>query len=200
MPSRSPAGEFPQGKRLHHWHNGRCDCADLILRWAQVNELREDGLPARAIAHTLGIGLTTVYAYTKSPFVAPQIEELPETSIPFFPADLPRLEQDPFWTPEMLWAHLPKDRIMIVEAQNLLLHNIGQLIMVVSEGNVLMGKLERVKSPNRAVAQAKVSLRISGETVTLAPDSQVQIRRSPELHELRMTSMAMEEVLDGVDA
>ena len=93
----------------------------------------------------------------------------------------------------------PKDADMIIEAKNLKLHNIGQLILVVNNGEVLMGKLERVKGPNPA-AHKKISLRISGETVVVEPDSSVRIRRSPELHELWLASNAMEEMLDGVEA
>lgn len=85
---------------------------------------------------------------------------------------------------------------MYVEAQNLKLHNIGQLISVTNGEELTMGKLERVK----ILASKKISLRISGDTAVLDPHTSVQIRRSPELHELRMTSLAMEDVLDGVDA
>lgn len=85
---------------------------------------------------------------------------------------------------------------MIVQARNLKLYNIGQLIMVVVNRETLMGKLERVKTQS----EQKISLRISGETVTLDADASVQIRRSPELHELWIASQAMEDMLDGVEA
>lgn len=92
---------------------------------------------------------------------------------------------------------------MIVEARNLKLHNIGQLILVVSGETTLMGKLERVKGPRKEAglvgAEKMISLRISGETVTVEPDASVRIRRSPELHELWLASQAMEDIADGVE-
>lgn len=117
--------------------------------------------------------------------------------IPFFPDDLPRLIKDPFWSPERLWWALSqRTPAMNVFAKNLKLVNIGQLIMVVNEDTTTMGKLERVK----LLSNNQVSLRISGDTVTLDAETCVQIRRSSELHELRQTSLALEDVLDGVDA
>jgi hypothetical protein len=89
---------------------------------------------------------------------------------------------------------------MIIEARNLKLHNIGQLILVVSGESTLMGKLERVKGPRKEDgAQKMISLRISGETVSVEPSSSVRIRRSPELHELWLASQAMEDIADGVE-
>jgi len=87
---------------------------------------------------------------------------------------------------------------MFVSASKLRLINIGQLIEVVADGITTMGKLERVKlNP----ATAKVTLRISGDSVCVPDAQQVNIRRSPELYELHMASLGMEDLLDaGVGA
>lgn len=119
--------------------------------------------------------------------------------IPFFPDDLPRLESCPFgWTPAELRSALvyaqKKEPNMYVEASNLRLINIGQLIEVVSGGITTMGKLERVK---RNPAMAKVTLRISGDSVCVAEDQRVNIRRSPELHELHLASLGVEDLVDA---
>jgi hypothetical protein len=129
----------------------------------------------------------------------PEDEYADVIPIPFFPADLPRLIPDPFgWTPTELRSALvyaqKKEPIMYVEASNLRLINIGHLIEVVAEGVTVMGKLERVK---RNPATAKVTLRISGDSVCVAEDQRVNIRRSPELHELHLASMGVEDLVDA---
>lgn len=86
---------------------------------------------------------------------------------------------------------------MYVNANRLRLINIGQLIEVVAEGVTTMGKLERVKFQS----DNSVSLRISGDTVSVLATEQVNIRRSPELHELRLASLGVEDLVDvGVGA
>lgn len=134
----------------------------------------------------------------------PRFEHPPEDEyadvipIPFFPADLPRLIPDPFaWTREELRSALAraqkKEPLMYVEASKLRLINIGQLIEVTSGGTMIMGKLERVKRNETG----KVTLRISGDSVCIAEDQQVNIRRSPELHELHLASLGVEDLVDA---
>jgi hypothetical protein len=85
-----------------------------------------------------------------------------------------------------------KDRKVYVNASNLRLINIGQLIEVVAAGVTTMGKLERVKF----LADGHVTLRVSGDTVVVPTTHQVNIRRSPELHELRLASLGVEDLVD----
>lgn len=81
---------------------------------------------------------------------------------------------------------------MYVNASNLRLINIGQLIEVVTAGVTVMGKLERVKFHG----EAQVTLRISGDTIVVPATGQVNIRRSSELHELRLASLGVEDLVD----
>ena len=86
---------------------------------------------------------------------------------------------------------------MHVEVSYLMLTNLGQLIEVVADGVTTMGKLERVKFPRKAEASAKVTLRISGDTVTVDGDKIVHIRRSAELYELHQAGLGLEDLLEA---
>lgn len=89
---------------------------------------------------------------------------------------------------------------MIVSAQALRLVNIGQLISVATEGTTVMGKLDRVK---HFTTSRKVSLRVSGDTVTVDEGHLVNIRRSAEAHELKQVTDAVDdlsEILESVEA
>lgn len=86
---------------------------------------------------------------------------------------------------------------MYVEASKLRLINIGQLIEVASGGTITMGKLERVKRNDTG----KVTLRISGDSVCVDESQQVNIRRSAELHELHLSGLGIEDLVEtGVGA
>jgi hypothetical protein len=89
-----------------------------------------------------------------------------------------------------------------ITASDIKLFNIGQLIEVVVDGATTMGKLERAKFlPGGQYTQGQVTLRISGDTVSVPADKVVNIRRSAELHEMRLTSLGVEDMLDaGVGA
>jgi hypothetical protein len=78
-----------------------------------------------------------------------------------------------------------------ITASNIKLFNIGQLVEVVVDGVTTMGKLERAKFHHDAV-----TLRISGDTVNVPADKVLNVRRSPELHEMRLTSLSVEELAD----
>lgn len=86
---------------------------------------------------------------------------------------------------------------MHVEARNLRLTNIGQLIEVVADGITTMGKLERVKFPRKAETSGRVTLRISGDTVAVEGDKVVHIRRSAELYELHQTGLNIEDLIEA---
>lgn len=86
---------------------------------------------------------------------------------------------------------------MIVSAQALRLTNIGQLISVVTGGVTLMGKLDRVK---HIEASQLVSLRVSGDTVTVDQDHLVNIRRSAESYELKQVSEAVDDLTDALES
>lgn len=83
---------------------------------------------------------------------------------------------------------------MYVSANKLRLINVGQLIEVVTAGVTIMGKLERVKLHRD---DEVVTLRVSGDTVLVPAQHQVNIRRSSELHELRLASMGLEDLVDA---
>ena len=82
---------------------------------------------------------------------------------------------------------------MHVEARQLRLTNIGQLIEVALNGSTLMGKLERVKMHVEGI----VTLRISGDSVVVPSAHRVNIRRSGELHELHLASLGVEDLLES---
>lgn len=82
---------------------------------------------------------------------------------------------------------------MHVEARQLRLTNIGQLIEVALSGSTVMGKLERVKKH----VQGEVTLRISGDSVLVPAGHMVNIRRSGELHELHLASLGVEDLLES---
>lgn len=86
---------------------------------------------------------------------------------------------------------------MHVEARNLRLTNIGQLIEVVADGITTMGKLERVKFPRKTEVSGKITLRVSGDTVAVEGDKVVHIRRSAELYELHQTGLTLEDLVDA---
>jgi len=90
---------------------------------------------------------------------------------------------------------------MIVEARQLRLTNIDQLIAVVIKGTTLMGKLERVKFHPSGLTnsnfQAEVTLRIGGDTITVPAQHHVNIRRSGELYELHQAALGMDELLES---
>lgn len=81
---------------------------------------------------------------------------------------------------------------MHITASNIKLFNIGQLVEVVVDGVTTMGKLERAKF----MAHNIVTLRISGDTVTVPADKILNVRRSAELHEMRLTSIGVEELAE----
>lgn len=87
---------------------------------------------------------------------------------------------------------------MRVPAKRLQLINIGQLVEVSLGGVVTMGKLERVRKHDTAM----VSLRISGDSVTVPEGMSVNIKRSSEAHELHLASLGVEDLVDhaGVGA
>jgi hypothetical protein len=87
----------------------------------------------------------------------------------------------------------PEGNAVKVDASKLRLINIGQLIEVMADGIHTMGKLERVK---RNPASGKVTLRISGDSVCVAGGHEVNIRRSPELYELHMASLGIDDLVD----
>lgn len=84
---------------------------------------------------------------------------------------------------------------MIVYAQNLKLRNIGQLIELVSDGDVIMGILDRVRIN---ATKSIVTVRISGEGHKLKSTDQVNIIRSSELYELYQAGIALESLEDMV--
>lgn len=81
---------------------------------------------------------------------------------------------------------------MHITASEIKLFNIGQLVEVVVDGITTMGKLERVKFQT----SGKVTLRISGDTVNVPADKVLNVRRSAELHEMRLTSLGVEDLLE----
>lgn len=191
--------------------------ADAIAR---IVELRQAGRTVAHVAEVVGVSPRTVSKYGglrqsrrgrptgRQFYDDPRFDHPPEDEyadvvpIPFFPADLPRLIPDPFgWTRAELHSALvyaqKKEPIMYVEASKLRLINIGQLIEVVSQGTVTMGKLERVKRNE----SGKVTLRISGDSVCVDESQQVNIRRSAELYEMHQTSLAVDDLVEtGVGA
>lgn len=91
---------------------------------------------------------------------------------------------------------------MKIPANTLRLVNIGQLIEVVTMGSTLMGKLERVKLHPYGHSklnnfEAEVTLRISGDTIVVPATHTVNIKRSGELHELHLASLAVEDLVDA---
>jgi hypothetical protein len=92
---------------------------------------------------------------------------------------------------------------MHVEARQLRLTNIGQLIGVVANGVTTLGKLERVKfEPEGKYLEARVTIQVSGDIVTVPAVHKVNIKRSGELHELHLASLGVEDLLEsaGVSA
>lgn len=87
---------------------------------------------------------------------------------------------------------------MYVEARQLRLVNIGQLIGVVANGVTILGRLERVKlHPQGESLESLVTLRISGDSVSVPATHQVNIKRSSELHELHLASLGMDDLLES---
>jgi hypothetical protein len=85
-----------------------------------------------------------------------------------------------------------------ITASNIKLFNIGQLVEVVVDGITTMGKLERAKfHPGGQYTEATVTLRISGDTVSVPADKVLNVRRSAELHEMRLTSLGVEDMLEA---
>lgn len=87
---------------------------------------------------------------------------------------------------------------MILAASKLKLRNIGQLAEFVSDGTAVMGRIERIKiAPAANTDQPRVTLRLSGESYTMAGDKLVNVIRSSELHEQVITNINIEDMLVG---
>ena len=87
---------------------------------------------------------------------------------------------------------------MIVMARHLKLRNIGQLAEFVTNGDTVMGRIERVKISRDFHT---VTIRLSHENHLVDGDSLLNIIRSSELHEIIQNNLAIEDVLDQlVDA
>lgn len=83
---------------------------------------------------------------------------------------------------------------MKIMASQLQARNIGQIVTVDLSGDTLMGKIERVKF----TAVGTVCLRVSGETMQLSNDHEIDIRRSVELGEAYRLRQDIGDVLDDV--
>lgn len=81
---------------------------------------------------------------------------------------------------------------MKIAASGLEARNIGQIVTVEQGGDVLMGRVERVKF----TAAGMVCLRVSGETLQLDREHEVDIRRSVEAGMAHRLNRNIEDVLD----
>lgn len=84
---------------------------------------------------------------------------------------------------------------MKITASGIQARNIGQIVTVTQDGDTLMGKVERVKF----TAAGLVCLRVSGETMQLSADHEIDIRRSVELGEAYKLNQNIGDVLDELD-
>lgn len=88
---------------------------------------------------------------------------------------------------------------MNINAGNLQARNIGQLVQCETNGDTLMGRLERIKLfRNDDGVIHKVAIRVSGDTLQCDADARLSIWRSPELAAMVRMRHSVDELADDL--